>query len=253
MKAHQRSIQAHIRIPDGEPEGVIEADVLRYNVTDTYRTRFLPGCAAESLAERMPRIAWAHSWAEPIGLWTEILIDDHDRLRLRGKLDDFADVPTARRAFAQMRSGTIDSFSVGFMDTEARNADDGILDFVKIDVSEASPVLRGAVPGADLVSLRHQGLDLSRTAGGILVAVRSGGLVTEDLLISLARKVTSGEITQHEADAALELAASQVDDLDDSGQDDASTTTGEGDGTDDGTGASTGAEDADWMDQPEPW
>lgn len=141
--------------------GIVVADVLRYGVVDDYRTVFVPGVFTESLATRMPRICWAHDWSDPLGRWTDHE-DTREKLRLFGQLDLGLDVtgrpavPSAHRALAQLESGTIDQFSVGFM----RQADGpiegmpGVTAIRKATLDEASPVLVGAVPGTALVDVR---------------------------------------------------------------------------------------------------
>lgn len=171
----------------------VEAVVLRYGVIDDYGTMFAPGVFTESLQARMPRIVWSHDWADPIGRWVDYR-DTDTELTLIGELDDFDAVPRARQAAAQLASGTIDQFSVGFMRLadEAVDPDEvdgrrGIYRITKGQLDEASLVLRGAVPGTHLV------------------AVRSPVQVSVDAAVDLARRMQAGEITSEEAKAALEL------------------------------------------------
>lgn len=171
----------------------IEAVVLRYDVIDDYGTMFAPGVFTESLSERMPRIVWSHDWADPIGRWVDYR-DTDTELTLIGELDDFDAVPRARQASAQLASGTIDQFSVGFMRMadEAVDPDEvdgrrGVYRITKGQLDEASLVLRGAVPGTHLV------------------AVRSAAGVSVDAALDLARRMQAGEITAEEAKATLEL------------------------------------------------
>jgi HK97 family phage prohead protease len=200
-RAHQhqrRTYQAgEIRVAgDGH---TIEAVVLAYNVIDDYNTRFRPGCFTESLEERLPRICWAHRWDEPLGRWVDYR-DTATELTLIGELDDFDAVPRARQASAQLMSGTIDQFSVGFMrladeavDPEEVDGTRGVVDITKGQLDEASLVLVGAVPGTKLVQ------------------VRSGLVVPEDAVVDLAKRVVAGELTKDEAKAALDLLATDDD------------------------------------------
>lgn len=194
MKHERRTVRpTEVRVAgDGH---TLEAVVLTYNTIDDYNTRFRPGCFAESLETRMPRICWAHRWDEPIGRWVDYR-DTATELTLIGELDDFDAVPMARRASAQLQSGTIDQFSVGFMreademvDPEEVNGTRGVVDITKGQLDEASLVLVGAVPGTKLVQ------------------VRSGLMVPEAAVVDLARKVAAGELTKDEAKVALDLLA----------------------------------------------
>jgi len=48
-------------------DGTIEVLAVAHGITDDYGTQFQRGTFTESLEERLPVIAWAHSWDEPIG------------------------------------------------------------------------------------------------------------------------------------------------------------------------------------------
>ena len=187
---------AEVRVVDQGKRQFV-ARVLQYNVIDDYGTIWLPGCFDDSLAVRMPRVAWAHQWSEPIGVYTEVVKNDGKVLDLLGQLDDFDAVPRARQCYAQMQSGTIDQFSVGFtrqkwtnVDDEAKRAAGAYEEMVKALLDEASPVLVGAVPGTALVAVR---------------AAR--GKVDLDAVVELARRVKSGDLTLEEADEAVRLLA----------------------------------------------
>jgi HK97 family phage prohead protease len=187
------------------------ARVIQYNVVDDYGTVWLPGCFADSLNTRMPRVAWAHSWQDPIGVYKEVVKDDGQVLELLGKLSEFEAVPRARQAWAQMDDGTIDQFSVGFTrrtwhdimpGVEVPGVSQAQLDawraagawevMVKADLDEASPVLVGAVPGT------------------ALLAVRAAGMVDIDQVVELAKRVKAGELSQEEAQAAVTLLAGEA-------------------------------------------
>lgn len=164
-----------------------EARAVAYDVVDDYGTRFLPGVFAKSLAERMPVVAWAHSWDEPIGRIMAAEERD-DGLYVTGQLSDPDAVPRARQAIAQLADGTITDVSVGFWRTADRKGEDGIIDITEGDLDEVSLVLRGAVPGAKILAVRSGSLDL-------------------DAVVELARKKAAGEITDAEAKAAVDLLA----------------------------------------------
>jgi HK97 family phage prohead protease len=195
MKIERRDVtSAEVRTSDSEP-GVFEAVVLRYGVVDTYNTIFDPGCFRESLEERMPRITWGHEWTDVIGRYVDHK-DTRDGLTLVGQLDDFDAVPRARQAHAQLKSGTIDQFSVGFHRKPGgttRDADDRE-HFTRAGLDEAALVLSASVPGTSLVSVR---------------SVKSGSRrqVPEEYLDHLAQQVEAGAMTKAQALVAIDLAA----------------------------------------------
>jgi HK97 family phage prohead protease len=190
--------RAEVRmVGDGSSRQFV-ARVLTYDTIDDYGTIWLPGCFDESLQTRMPRIAWAHSWQDPIGHYIDVAKNDGQVLDLVGQLSSFDDVPRARQAYSQMQDGTIDQFSVGFtrqkwtnVDDEAKRAAGAYEEMVKATLDEASPVLVGAVQGTKLLGTR-------------------AGQVPLDDVLELARRVKAGEITHEEADVALALIAGEV-------------------------------------------
>lgn len=197
MKRERRMVPTReVRVADDGH--TLEAVVLVYNVIDDYNTRFRPGCFAESLNERMPRITWGHDWRDPIGRWVDYR-DTDTELTLIGELDDFDAVPRARQASAQLASGTIDQFSVGFerladeqVDPQLVDGMRGVVDITKGNLDETALVLVGAVPGTKLL------------------AVRSGLMVPEDAVLEMARKVAAGDLTVEQGKAALDLLASDA-------------------------------------------
>lgn len=204
--------KAEVRVVD-EGKRQFTAKVLTYNTIDDYGTIWKPGCFDESLSARMPRIAWAHRWDDPIGHYTEVVKNsERDGLILLGQLSDFDAVPRARQAYSQMKDGTIDQFSVGFTRQKWSNVDDDELraagayeEMQKALLDEASPVLVGAVQGT------------------ALLGVRSGGKVPLDDVVELARRVKAGELSREEADVALQLIAGEVPDLSSSASSDEGT------------------------------
>lgn len=140
-----------------EGTGAFEAYALTYNVVDTYRTRFLPGCATESLQQGLPEVRWEHG-GRRLGQ-VEDYRDNETRLTIIGQLDppQGTNEKLITRAWKGMTSGTLTDFSIGFIRREWRTADDGVTEFQRIDLDEVSLVLEGAVMGAQLVATRSAG------------------------------------------------------------------------------------------------
>lgn len=194
MNREHRALHGEVRVPD-DGSRTFEAVVVRYGIVDDYDTIFDAGCFTKSLESRMPRITWAHDWAEPLGRYVDAK-DTGDSLTLIGEFDDFDAVPRARQAWTQLRSGTIDQFSVGFHRIAIREDEEHRVHFTEAGLDEAALVLVGAVPGTKLVSVR--------SAASGLTQVRQ---VPEDLVITLGKKIAAGEMTYEEAMATVNLSA----------------------------------------------
>jgi HK97 family phage prohead protease len=196
MREHRTLHHVEIRASDDTP-GLFEAVVMRYGTVDDYDTVFEAGCFAKSLAARLPRLTWSHDWADLVGRVVDYK-DTDEALTIVGQLDldmvtdTLPAVPRAHQAHAQLRSGTVDNFSVGFRRTSTKEVD-GRTHFTEAVLDEVALVLSGAVPGTELV--------------GVRTIPRLGREVPESLVIDLAKQVAAGELTKEAAQVALDLAA----------------------------------------------
>jgi len=99
LEAQGLHIRAH-----NDKTGRFTARALTYDVVDSYGTEFAPGTFTASLRNRLPRLTWNHDWADVIGVATRIDRDDDTALDVEFQLDDFASVPRAAQANAQIKS-----------------------------------------------------------------------------------------------------------------------------------------------------
>jgi HK97 family phage prohead protease len=142
----------------------IEMRALAYDVLDSYRTVFARGFGAEELKRRLPRLAWAHQFGEPIGVATAGRSTD-DGVYLTARLSDPDAVPRARQAAAQVADGTLLDVSIGFETTDDRAPTDAErkrwpgVERIIVDgiITEVSLVMAGAVPGAEILAVRAPG------------------------------------------------------------------------------------------------
>lgn len=212
MKIEHRSVKAggiRASTTDDGLHVITLRPIVPYEVDD-YGSVWLPDTFDESLDRRLPTLAWAHNWNEPIGraiAWRKV----GDLREIDFRLDDFDAVPLAKRAWVQCSPGpngeppTIDDCSVGFSNTKRREPTDQELErwpmareiMVTSELDETSPVLRGAVKGAKILAVR--------SADGAVASV------SEDVLLDLAEKVAAGELSEAAAKAALRLAADDSD------------------------------------------
>lgn len=132
-------------------------------VVDDYGSVWEPHCFDESLARRLPTLAWAHDWKEPLGPATSYRTSDNGP-DVDFVFSNFEAVPMARRAYEQVKDGTIRDCSVGFSNTVRRDPTEaeikrypGVREVIlKADLDEISLVMRGAVPGAKVLAVRQR-------------------------------------------------------------------------------------------------
>lgn len=189
-----------------KPDGTLEVLAVAYDVVDDYGSVWAPGVFERSAAERLPVIAWAHSWTDPIGRALGYR-DATEGAYFAARLDIGGAVPRADQAFQQMSPGpngeppTLTDVSVGFLVPEGgrRTPTDeerakwpGVKEVItEAILDEISVVLRGAVPGAMIM------------AGSVRDA--RGQIVPTDSVVAMAKRVHAGELTEAEAKVALAL------------------------------------------------
>mgnify|MGYP002632487951 CR=1 FL=1 len=86
----------------------------------------------------MPKMLWNHDrWEPPVGVWLE-MSEDSKGLMMRGK---FANTDRGREIYELMKSGALDSFSIGYtVNMERWDGDKGINELLEVYVKEVSIV-----------------------------------------------------------------------------------------------------------------
>lgn len=192
-----------VALPDGAPGVVLQA-VTPY-VVDDYGSVWMPGVFDRSLEQRLPALCWAHDWADPIGPGVDWSRAGEAGPQVSFRFSDFEAVPQARRAHAQVSDGTIRDCSVGFSNVRRRPPTakeearwPGVVEVIEdADLDEVSLVLRGAVPGAKVLSVRTG---------------QRSATVDLDAVVEVGRKVAAGELTHDEGKATLALLAEDAGD-----------------------------------------
>jgi len=140
-----------LKVTATEEDRKVRGYLIVWGVRDTYGTKFIKGCCAKSIRERGPdseskqKIAflWQHEICNPVGRFTVLREDDYG-LYFEAECDD---IPEGTRALRQIKSGTINQFSVGFdyiwEKVEYDETDDSIL-LLEIMLMEGSPVTFGS-------------------------------------------------------------------------------------------------------------
>lgn len=166
MKKHweRRSVETRAVPKDDGPtqDGLPRqfwARVVNYGVLDDYGTKFREGFADDYLARRLPRLMYGHAgWDNPnaiVGKGIEWRNVPGEGLDILFEFDDFTYVPTARQLAYQLRNGTLDEFSVGFVrQRDEPDANGQGVWITKARLGEVSIVAEGSVPGTRLLSFR---------------------------------------------------------------------------------------------------
>lgn len=132
-------------------------------VVDDFGSLWAASTFDESLRERLPTLCWSHDWSEPLGPGVGFRVGTNGP-DVDFAFSDFDAVPTARRAYAQIKDGTVRDCSVGFSDARRRDPTPdevhkypGIREVIeKATLDEISLVMSGAVPGAVVADIRRR-------------------------------------------------------------------------------------------------
>ena len=195
MTKKRETRRAQIRAAEVGGKPGVTLKTITPNVVDDWGSVFMPDTFDEHLEVRSPVLCWSHDWSEPLGPMVNVRADEDGAPEIDFAFSDFDAVPIARRAHAQVDDGTIVDCSVGFSNTQRRSPTKdeekqwpGVREIItKAELDEVSLVLRGAVPGAKVLS------------------VRSSAEVDLDAVVALAKRVAAGELTQDEAKVAVDL------------------------------------------------
>ena len=136
---------------DGQAVGIIEAYVSIFDNVDLVGDIIRRGAFMESLLAKLPKGVWMHNWDEPIAK-TLVAYEDDKGLFIRGQFN--LETQRGKEAYSDIKFGIIDEFSIGFkiLDYEWDEKDNRIIKKVKL--YEWSPVLAGANPDTELVSVK---------------------------------------------------------------------------------------------------
>jgi len=148
-------------------DNVVNGYAIVWGVKDTYGTKFIKGCCAKSINDRGPEspssqkilMVWQHDEKDPVGRFSLLREDDYG-LRFSAIIDNISEVPNGMRTVSQIRSGTINQFSIGFNyiwdKMEVDETDDSVV-CKEIDLFHIAPVTRASI--AETHAIRSVGDD----------------------------------------------------------------------------------------------
>lgn len=135
-------------------DNIIKGYLCVWGVRDTYGTMFVKGCFAKSLQDRGPdssakykvTFLWMHDQRDPIGRFNVLKEDDYG-LYFEAEVDTMPSVPNGQRAVDQVRSGTLNQFSIGFdyiWDKVEYDSNTDCLMLLEVELFEGSVVTIGS-------------------------------------------------------------------------------------------------------------
>lgn len=177
--------------------GVFEGYGAVFGNIDSWDDIIVPGAFAKTLAEheakgKKPKLLWQHDRKEIIGAW-EAIQEDQNGLFVKGRL--FKDeIARAREAYVLLKSGELDSLSIGFYARDYSVDEKTWIRTIKeVELKEISLVTFpanedarvSAVKAAGRVKTIRQFEDFLRDAGGFSAkeakAIASAGFKARDV------------------------------------------------------------------------
>lgn len=206
-KIERRCYRTEFRDVPGSKGRQKWATAVTYNQVDDWGTIWLPGVFDEALGERMPTMLYGHDWysLEHVlgkGIDFRQTPDGPPGVDVLLEFDDPEFVPMVRQAMWQVDNKTLRDVSVGFDRKEWRRREELTPEqlaggaeeaMVAAGMDELSIVVRGAVPGA------------------AFRAKRGAKVVDLDAVVAIAKRKAAGELSDEEAQAALDLLATGED------------------------------------------
>lgn len=112
-------MQTHVHklhVKNCDENGCFSGYASIFNIQDSQGDVVMKGAFQKSLKtwhqqNKWPKMLWQHDAGQPIGFWTDIYEDQHG-LFVMGQL--MLDLQKGREAYALLKTGVIDSLSIGF-------------------------------------------------------------------------------------------------------------------------------------------
>lgn len=165
-------------------EGIIEAIVSVFNNIDQVGERIIQGAFSKSLATKMPKGVWAHSWRDPVAKTLEARelgpgdpllpesLKNLGGLYIKGQFN--LNTTRGKDAFSDIDFGIIDEFSIGYRVVKAAwDSNSETRDLQELNLYEWSPVLFGANQATRLIGAKSlAGLTTDEQAETVLATVK---------------------------------------------------------------------------------
>lgn len=147
-------------------DGVLEAIVSVFGNVDSYGERCILGCFEESIAKKLPKGVWSHNWDQPIAKTLECRelapgdpllpaeIQENGGLYVRAQFHE--EITDSWQAYLKIKNEYVDEYSFGFRVVKReKDEETGIVDLLKLNIFEWSPVLVGANRATATLSVKQ--------------------------------------------------------------------------------------------------
>lgn len=139
-------------------EGTIEGYGSVFKLLDRGGDIVMPGAFKASLADwkrksALPPMLWQHDPSNPIGVWTEMIEDEHG-LKVRGEL--ILDVPQGKIAHSLVKKGAMNGLSIGYRTRDYEyDRNTGARRLKKVDLWELSLVTMPMLEEAQISGIKN--------------------------------------------------------------------------------------------------
>ena len=171
---------AELEVKAEGDEGIVSGYGSAYGNIDSDGDVIVEGAFADTIARKHPskiKMLWQHDHRTPIGVY-EKLEENSRGLKIRGRIAVGKDVPYADGAFAAIKEGLVESFSVGFITMKqsfGKHQGKNVRFIEKADLMEISPVTFPANQRAVIQSVKGL-FESAETIRDYEEALREAGL-----------------------------------------------------------------------------
>ncbi len=183
-------------------DGTVEGYGSVFGVRDNYDDVIAKGAFVQSLKDHkaagtMPAMLWQHDADKPIGVWTEMVVEEKG-LRIKGQLA--METVKGKEAHALLKMGAINGLSIGFMSKQwAYDRETEVRTLTEIDLWEVSLVTFPANEKARVTNVKSASeLATPKDAERIL---RDAGFSKADATALVSRVMRMGEERSDSADS----------------------------------------------------
>ncbi len=148
-----------IHLKDINKNGFFKGYASVFNVIDAHKEAILPGAFSRTLhiwkkRHDMPKMLWQHDTNQPIGIWHHIE-ENEKGLLVTGQT--LREIPRGEESYHLLKSGIIDSLSIGFFSCKSFNDPTHKLKYhSQVDLVEISLVTYPANPQARILHVKDR-------------------------------------------------------------------------------------------------